>query len=166
MPWCPKCKTKYGEGFEFCSDCGSELVNVSDTVEENDNEYDTEAFLISVASDIEANLYISLLDSYQIPVRKRYRGAGDYIEIYMGMTNLGIDLYVPSKLLEQAMDIIQNKSSETDEKLDAEEIPPELENKYKFRQRFGAWIILLAFIPGFIGIIIMLLNFILYITRF
>ena len=27
MPWCPKCKTEYREGFAVCADCGSELVS-------------------------------------------------------------------------------------------------------------------------------------------
>lgn len=27
MPWCPKCKTEYREGFTVCADCGSELVS-------------------------------------------------------------------------------------------------------------------------------------------
>lgn len=26
MPWCPKCKTEYREGFTVCADCGSKLV--------------------------------------------------------------------------------------------------------------------------------------------
>lgn len=26
MPWCPKCKSEYREGFAVCADCGSELV--------------------------------------------------------------------------------------------------------------------------------------------
>ena len=26
MPWCPKCKTEYRDGFRVCADCGSELV--------------------------------------------------------------------------------------------------------------------------------------------
>ena len=26
MPWCPKCKSEYREGFTICADCGSELV--------------------------------------------------------------------------------------------------------------------------------------------
>lgn len=26
MPWCPKCKTEYREGFTVCADCGGELV--------------------------------------------------------------------------------------------------------------------------------------------
>lgn len=27
MPWCPKCKTEYREGFTICADCGSRLVD-------------------------------------------------------------------------------------------------------------------------------------------
>ena len=27
MPWCPKCKSEYREGFTLCSDCGSRLVD-------------------------------------------------------------------------------------------------------------------------------------------
>ena len=26
MPWCPKCKSEYREGFTVCADCGTELV--------------------------------------------------------------------------------------------------------------------------------------------
>ena len=33
MPWCPKCKSEYREGFTVCADCGSELVE-----EEQDDE--------------------------------------------------------------------------------------------------------------------------------
>lgn len=27
MPWCPKCKSEYREGFTVCADCGGELVD-------------------------------------------------------------------------------------------------------------------------------------------
>jgi hypothetical protein len=28
MPFCPKCRSEYREGFETCSDCGEMLVNI------------------------------------------------------------------------------------------------------------------------------------------
>ena len=31
MPWCPKCKNEYKEGYTVCADCGSQLV---ETLEE------------------------------------------------------------------------------------------------------------------------------------
>lgn len=36
MPWCPKCKSKYREGFTVCADCGSQLVE-EEPVEEPKN---------------------------------------------------------------------------------------------------------------------------------
>ena len=27
MPWCPKCKSEYREGFTVCADCGGVLVD-------------------------------------------------------------------------------------------------------------------------------------------
>lgn len=27
MPWCPKCRSEYREGFSICADCGSQLVD-------------------------------------------------------------------------------------------------------------------------------------------
>lgn len=35
MPWCPKCKTEYREGFTVCADCGSELVSELPVEEQN-----------------------------------------------------------------------------------------------------------------------------------
>lgn len=33
MPWCPKCKSEYREGFTVCADCGCELVEEEQTDE-------------------------------------------------------------------------------------------------------------------------------------
>ncbi len=33
MPWCPKCKSEYRDGFTVCADCGSELVDELPTEE-------------------------------------------------------------------------------------------------------------------------------------
>ena len=27
MPWCPKCKNEYKDGYTVCADCGSDLVD-------------------------------------------------------------------------------------------------------------------------------------------
>jgi len=100
MAWCPKCKAEYREGYENCVDCNVELVSELQPVPEE--VYDNEAFLVSVANDIEAQVIEFLLLSERIPVLKKYKGAGDYLQICMGSTIFGVDLYVPSKLLEEA----------------------------------------------------------------
>jgi len=60
------------------------------------------AFLIQANNENEANIIESILDSEGIPVHRRYREAGDYLKIYMGMTNFGVDIYVPENRIEQA----------------------------------------------------------------
>lgn len=53
MPWCPKCKSEYREGFTVCADCGCELVEeqmderVSLTFGDEDQMKALEAFLKS-----------------------------------------------------------------------------------------------------------------------
>lgn len=36
MPWCPKCRTEYREGFAFCYDCEVDLVDSLDKAPKND----------------------------------------------------------------------------------------------------------------------------------
>lgn len=107
MPWCPKCGAEYREGFKNCSDCNTDLVDHLEHSETNSNlEDDSETYLTSVSNSIEAEMMEALLTSSGVPVLKKFRGAGGYLTIYMGATNLGVDLYVPSKLLAQARDIL------------------------------------------------------------
>lgn len=39
MPWCPKCKTEYREGFTVCADCGSELTDSEPSEAAEEREY-------------------------------------------------------------------------------------------------------------------------------
>lgn len=39
MPWCPKCKTEYREGFTVCADCGSELTDSEPSEPAEEQEY-------------------------------------------------------------------------------------------------------------------------------
>jgi hypothetical protein len=108
MPWCPKCGAEYLEGFKICSDCNTDLLDCLEHGEANksDPEDDSEAYLISVSNSIEAEMVEGLLSSSGIPALKKFKGAGGYLDIYMGAVNVGVDLYVPSKLLVQARAIL------------------------------------------------------------
>lgn len=128
MLWCPKCGTEYRDGFKTCNDCNSELVDKPEyPAEETEPQYDKEAFLISVGNNFEADMFEALLNDNHIPVLKKYREAGDYLKIYMGGTNFGVDLYVPSKLLSKAQEIVANiqEAPEAEEPQDGE---PELQD--------------------------------------
>lgn len=73
MPWCPKCRYEYREGFTICSDCGSKLAAEPEIKKEEKNksseviEDDVEAFLVTVNGDVEAIILESKLNSYGIP---------------------------------------------------------------------------------------------------
>lgn len=55
---------------------------------------------------MEEGLIKSLLAEAGIPVREKRKGSGAYMEVYMGISHTGIDLYVPSGRIDEALDII------------------------------------------------------------
>ncbi|NLI93241.1 MAG: hypothetical protein GX434_13985 [Peptococcaceae bacterium] len=67
------------------------------------------AFLTQAASENEANIIESVLLSEGIPVMKKYQEAGEYLVIYMGMTNFGVDIYVPENKTEIAKTLLTNE---------------------------------------------------------
>ena len=72
----------------------------------NQTTADTPALLCTVSDNIEALAVESLLRSGNIPVMKKWRTGGDLAIIYMGASSTGADLYVPSKLLENAKELL------------------------------------------------------------
>lgn len=112
MPFCPNCKYEYEKNIEYCSDCGAKLVDELEKGPEpvQDEEYDKEAFLINVADDIQASILISKLSAYDIPALKKYKEQGSFMPIYTGNSLFGIDLYVPSKLLSTAKEVLNDNS--------------------------------------------------------
>nr|WP_312577959.1 hypothetical protein [Sedimentibacter sp.] len=76
---------------------------------------DKEVLLLSDLSDIDAKIIISMLESYGIPVMKKNKGSGGIMEVYFGSNNFGIDLYVPSKMLNKSLDLINSEPVEYDE---------------------------------------------------
>jgi len=105
MPWCQKCKTEYRGGVTRCSDCGSELVEVLQQIEEYPKN-DSESFLMSVRDRIEADIVEGFLNSNGIPVLRKYKGAGAFVDLYLGISYTGVDLYVPRSMLEHAKEIL------------------------------------------------------------
>lgn len=159
MPWCPKCRTEYENGFKTCNDCNADLVDELEQDKDDTDVNTKEVFLVSIANSIEAEIVATLLASYNIPVIKRYREAGGYLEIYMGGSTFGVDLFVPEDLLAKAKDIIDNKQEFAVEDIEQESTGQDsieqdwdeeeniaLTQKYKKKSRVRTWIILLIFI--------------------
>ncbi|MDF2500778.1 MAG: hypothetical protein K0Q77_1492 [Anaerosporomusa subterranea] len=159
MPWCPNCGVEYRQGYKTCIDCNVELVAESEPIEKtNDNDNDAvESYLISMTDPLAAEIIESLLISNKIPVLKKFRQAGGYLNIYMGTAVFGVDLYVPSKLLEEAREIVENSQQLVEES--DKKIYDEYQN-YKNKRKIRVWIIILFFIPGVFWIAITVLFFI------
>jgi len=111
MPFCPNCKFEYEKNIEYCSDCGAKLVDrLEEEPESKPEEYDEEVFLTNVANEIQASIIVSKLSAYEIPVMKKYRDEGSAMVVFTGTSLFGVDLYVPSKLLSQAKEILTEDS--------------------------------------------------------
>lgn len=64
-------------------------------------------YLTTANNSLEADILESKLRSENIPVVKKYKGAGNALEIIMGSNySCSIDLYVPEETLEDALNII------------------------------------------------------------
>jgi len=68
--------------------------------------------VFQASNEIEANIIESIFKSEDIPVLKRYREAGEYLMLYMGMTNMGIDIFVPADLEIKAKQILDSAIQE------------------------------------------------------
>jgi len=72
-------------------------------------------YLGGVSNDIEAKIILSILKNDGIPVIKKYREAGGFLQIYMGMTSFGIDLHVPAGSLQRAKTLLKEAESEDEQ---------------------------------------------------
>jgi len=64
-------------------------------------------FLVNVSNDIEADMVISLLESYDIKAKKHYPSGSNLSKTIVG-TVKNVDVYVDGKMLENAKDVINN----------------------------------------------------------
>ena len=111
------------------------------------------AFVKNVANEQEAVLVESVLDIGKIPVMKKHREAGSYLEIYMGMSRYGIDIYVPENALELAKGLLESEMIDMPEETGAEEVAKDA-GKYEVKRRSIVWIILgYLFLPIIAAII-------------
>ncbi|MCX7749443.1 MAG: DUF2007 domain-containing protein [Clostridia bacterium] len=141
MPWCPKCRTEYQEGFEVCNDCNTTLIEELEPLTEKVLEGDYAAYLMSASDEIESKILESLLEANEIPVLKKYKEAGSYMNIYMGMTVTGIDLYVPHSLLPKAQELVSDSQKEQAQPVE-EEQDQSYQQDFLKRRRRKVWLLL------------------------
>ncbi|MCM1567170.1 MAG: DUF2007 domain-containing protein [Dehalobacter sp.] len=157
MPWCPNCRYEYRDGFDTCIECDSKLVETLEPIKKEEIEHDKESYLMSVTDGVEAGFIEAILNTNNIPVLKKYRSTGAYLELYLGMSGSGVDIYVPSKLSGQAKELVTGQSDASDElclDISSEEING-FKKAINRKRKFRAWVVILVFItPGLIAAII------------
>ncbi|ABR49860.1 hypothetical protein Amet_3741 [Alkaliphilus metalliredigens QYMF] len=165
MPWCPECGSEYRDGFKKCNDCDIDLIEELEKSEDEPMEFDSEVFLTSASDDMNTRMIEAKLNDSGIPVLKKHRGAGGYLSIYMGMSTLGVDLYVPSRLFEQAKEILLSEGvlEDIDAAIDNEEDYEdetliEEESKHQEKKKNRGRILFLLMFPGFIWLAYILMK--------
>jgi hypothetical protein len=64
-------------------------------------------YLCTATDNVEADILESKLRGEGIPCERRWKGAGNFLEIFMGVNNIcPIELYVPAESLADAQNII------------------------------------------------------------
>jgi len=82
-------------------------------------------FLCTASNSLEASILESKLEGEGIPSERRYRNAGNYLEIFMGASSYPIDIYVPELALEDAQNIILAFPLEEGTPIDFDELTDE-----------------------------------------
>lgn len=83
---------------------------------EENQEWRDGVYLCTAKNSFEADLLESKLRSEGIPSIKKFKGAGNFLEIFMGSnTTNPIDIYVPGGTLEEAKNVIVAVPILTDE---------------------------------------------------
>ncbi len=158
MPWCPKCR-RFQEEDDLCAYCWVETVPELGPEAETPESKTQEVLLVTVSDEYEADLIQALLESHDILTLRKYRESGQYLKVYMGVTRLGIDIYVLENQLQEAMELINSEIAESSGTCDENGINEKTrlqEDKLEFRRQMAqklTWVIL---IPLLIGILISL----------
>ena len=152
MPWCPKCKSEYREGFTHCSDCDTELAEANPQDQEDLLGEDVEWVFLRNFSESETYVIATFLEEEGIPVLKQRKEAGGYLKVSAGMSIFGVDLYVPSEYLNRAKELLDEQAkAEVVEGLEKEAIEDSTYGKERKKKR---WIILLPFFIPILGWVI------------
>ena len=79
------------------------------------------AFVKNVADEQEAVMVESVLGTEGIPIQRKHKENGSYLEVYMGMSRYGIDLFVPEDAAELAKAILDSEVIDMPEEIGTED---------------------------------------------
>jgi hypothetical protein len=74
---------------------------------ETNTEWRDGVYLCTANDSMEADIFESKLRGEGIPCERRWKGAGNFLEIFMGTNTIcPVDIYVPAESLEDAQNVI------------------------------------------------------------
>ncbi len=105
--YCPNCNKAIKTTDTICPDCGSDLTDVLP----EDGYFRLEAMkpvkLTTVVNHYDADIILNLLKNNDIPCLKKDKFVGGYMNILMGYSVYGQDLYVDEEDYESALELLQ-----------------------------------------------------------
>ncbi len=120
----------------------------NDTEEKKDGE----VFLMHAVNELQADTVESLLRSYDIPVLKKRRETGSYLNITTGINIYGVDLYVPSALHKAAIALVRTRKRKEDALDDEFE---QEEDTYRKKRLIRIWVIIgIFYLPVLVALFI------------
>ncbi len=163
MPWCPKCKAEYREGFTECEECKVPLIDkkpeeegviLSDIMEQPTKIY-------TASTRLEAEAIEDMLRENGIAVIDRPASFGQ-VQAYSGAdSRFGVELLVDEKLADQTKELIAERKENLKAPIDINELARLAEEQSLQSQEQdiedNASFKLLPLILGFIVLMIILL---------
>lgn len=151
---CPKCGMEYQPGVTECSDCHVPLEAPENLTHQTDGMLVLmhPVKLVSAQSGFEADMIIEMLETLQIPSVRKRPGSGEYMQVLMGFSIYGDEIYVDETdygRAKEALEILRTQE-ETDGAEEQRESETEEDGAVsRFRAGHGVRIIFLLMVASF-----------------
>lgn len=165
MPWCPKCKSEYREGFTVCADCGCELVQEEQTDERVTLTFGDEEQMMALEAFLKSNQILG--------VELRQDESDGLCELLVDRKSKQKALSVMQVFIVQENHRLEEARKATGEQVDAEAAEEQLREAAAARRAFrngplyqdssqradenrsSAWVLLFV---GVLGLIVVILG--------
>lgn len=165
MPWCPKCKSEYREGFTVCADCGCELVQEEQTDERVTLTFGDEEQMMALEAFLKSNQILG--------VELRQDESDGLCELLVDRKSKQKALSVMQVFIVQENHRLEEARKATGEQVDAEAAEEQLREAATARRALGsgslyqdssqradenrssAWVLLFV---GVLGLIVVILG--------
>ncbi|MEG1774290.1 MAG: DUF2007 domain-containing protein [Oscillospiraceae bacterium] len=154
MPWCPKCKGEYREGFTVCADCNEPLADLPPSEWPPESEREPRlmepVYLATAENTLQSGMLVELLEESGISVLVKNRSVGGYTKVAWGFSVTGDDLYVDRSQLAQAQELTRDFLLPQETPGSKEPAPIALPSSGA-GQRVIAWIMVSVLLLSFLG---------------